>query len=143
MGPKVKKASGTCKECLATRKLHSGGLVHLHGHRGDTCPGSNCPPLERMPGASGQVSGGAPPTELPAHSDGRVDMSRHVVDSDADGSGIYMVRHVTHGPLLRHICKGHVSLCSGFDNDLAGYLQIPSVYRGMDNSFGFCPFHLR
>src|SRR6218665_449614 len=106
MGPKVKKASGTCSECLATRKLHSGGLVHLHGHRGDTCPGSNCPPLERMTGPSGQVCGGPSPTQLPAHSDGGVVMAQNVVDSDADGSGRDMVRHVTHGPILSNICKG-------------------------------------
>src|SRR6218665_3250693 len=136
MGPKVKKASGTCKECLATRKLHSGGLVHLHGHRGDTCPGSNCPPLERMAGSSGQVSGGPSPTQLPAHSDGSVVIARNLLDSDADGGGKDMVRHVAHGPLPRHICKGARGACAqALTSTPAGHLQISSVYRGMDNSF--------
>ena len=140
MGPKVKKASGTCKECLATRKLHSGGLVHLHGHRGDTCPGSNCPPLERMPGASGQVSGGPPPTQLPAHSDGRVDMARHVVDSDADGSGIDMVRHVTHGPLLRHICKGAREACAqALTSTLLDICKSPQSIGAWTTLFDFAP----
>src|SRR6218665_3770247 len=135
MGPKVKKTSGTCRECLATRKLHLGGLVHLHGHQGLQLPAAG-----KMAGANGQVSGGPSPTQLPAHSDGRVDMARNVVDSSADGNGIDMVWHVTHGPLLRHICKGTREACAqALTSTLLDICKSPQSIGAWTTLFDFAP----
>ena len=43
------KSSGQCSVCKATRQLHlRDGLIHVHGPRNNSYPGSNKPPLETL-----------------------------------------------------------------------------------------------
>ena len=46
LSQKAKKKNGTCSVCLKVRQLkEKDGTVHLHGHTGDRCGGSNKLPL--------------------------------------------------------------------------------------------------
>ena len=63
------KAQGTCSVCHTLHYLHlKDGCVHVHGERGNRCPGSNQPPLSASQALTAsatnvclQPGGGGPP----------------------------------------------------------------------------------
>src|SRR6218665_2979111 len=106
--PKQPKPKGTCRHCLETRKLHSGGLLHLHGPRATRCVGSNRPSREHGGGTM------IPTRDIGGEDDltprGNSDVAPNGVSNVANGE--QLAHPAYRGPLLKHICRGARSACA-------------------------------
>src|SRR6218665_3088766 len=124
--PKQPKPKGTCSHCLETGKLHSGGLLHLHGPRATRCAGSNRPSLEHGGGTIIQtrdIGGEEEPKGPCLCSEGHMRKSQlhltlrgnsHVAPSGVSNvvNGEQLAHPPYRGPLLKHICRGSRPACA-------------------------------
>src|SRR6218665_3846179 len=100
--PKQPKSKGTCSHCFETRKLHSGGLLHLHGPRATRCMGSNLPSLEHGGGTMIQTRDIGGEDDLAPRGDSHVALSG--VSNVENGE--QLAHPPYRGPMLKHICRG-------------------------------------
>src|SRR6218665_780341 len=106
--PKQPKPKGTCSHCLETGKLHSGGLLHLHGPRATRCVGSNRPSLEHGGGTIIQTRDIGGEDDLTPRGDSHVAPSG--VSNVANGE--QLAHPPYRGPMLKHICRGARPACA-------------------------------
>src|SRR6218665_2633426 len=100
--PKQPKPKGTCSHCLETIKLHSGGLLYLHGPRATRCVGSNLPSLEHGGGTMIQTRDIGGEDDLTPRGDSNV--APDGVSNVANGE--QLAHPPYRGPMLKHICRG-------------------------------------
>src|SRR6218665_1563531 len=115
---KTTNEKGNCCHCLASRKLYGkDGLVRLHGHRDDPCPGSSRPALQACDGdgtpQAKQALDGSHGVGSVDHSRTRGDILDGVPDTvalETDGAGVSHPTGLESTP--KHVCKGARPACA-------------------------------